>query len=210
MNNINKDLINYIENNIFPSYEKNDSGHNLDHIKYVIERSLKFANTVKGINYDMVYVIASYHDIGDYIDRKNHEKVSAMMLLEDNNLKHFFSSDEIRVMSDAVYDHRASMEGEPRTIYGKIVSSADRNTSIDSILRRTYAYRIKHNPDNDLEHIIEDSRRHIIDKFGNNGYANTKMYFEDLDYKKFLKEVNELTNDKNKFKERYLRVNDLE
>ena len=166
MNNINKDLINYIENNIFPSYEKNDSGHNLDHIKYVIERSLKFANTVKGINYDMVYVIASYHDIGDYIDRKNHEKVSAMMLLEDNNLKHFFSSDEIRVMSEAVYDHRASMEGEPRTIYGKIVSSADRNTSIDSILRRTYAYRIKHNPDNDLEHIIEDSRRHIIDKFG--------------------------------------------
>ena len=81
MNNINKDLINYIENNIFPSYEKNDSGHNLDHIKYVIERSLKFANTVKGINYDMVYVIASYHDIGDSIDRKNHEKASAMMLL---------------------------------------------------------------------------------------------------------------------------------
>lgn len=38
---VNEDLKKYIEENIFPSYEKNDLGHNLDHIKYVINRSLK-------------------------------------------------------------------------------------------------------------------------------------------------------------------------
>ena len=51
---INKELKEYIENNIFPEYNKNDEGHNLDHIKYIIERSLKFAKTVQDINVDMV------------------------------------------------------------------------------------------------------------------------------------------------------------
>ena len=209
MKNVDKDLINYIETNIFPSYEKNDSGHNLEHIKYVIERSMKFASTIKDINYNMVYVIASYHDIGHYIDRKNHEKVSAEMLLEDKNLNNFFSKEEIKIMSEAVYDHRASMEGEPRSIYGKIVSTADRNTSVDSIIKRTYAYRIKHNPDDNIDHIIEDSKKHIIDKFGSNGYANEKVYFEDLDYKRFLKDISLLVSDDKKFRERYLCVNGL-
>lgn len=64
---INKELWKNIEDNIFPSYRKNDLGHNLDHIKYVINRSLKFANEVDNINYDIVYTIAAYHDIGHYI-----------------------------------------------------------------------------------------------------------------------------------------------
>ncbi len=73
----------------------------------------------------MVYTVAAYHDLGHHIDGKNHEKVSAEMLLADENLREFFSEEEIRIMTEAVYDHRASMEGEPRSIYGKIVSSAD-------------------------------------------------------------------------------------
>lgn len=74
---INKELKEYIENNIFPEYNKNDEGHNLDHIKYVIERSLKFAKIVQDINVDMVYTIAVYHDLGNHIDKKNHEKISS-------------------------------------------------------------------------------------------------------------------------------------
>ena len=95
---INNDLQQYIEENIFPSYKKNDLGHNLDHIKYVINRSLSFAQKVNDINYDMVYTIAAYHDIGHYIDAKNHEKVSAEMLLADKNLRRFFTEDEIKIM----------------------------------------------------------------------------------------------------------------
>ncbi len=132
----------------------------------------------------MVYTVAAYHDLGHHIDGKNHEKVSAEMLLADENLREFFSEEEIRIMAEAVYDHRASMEGEPRSIYGKIVSSADRNTDILLPLRRTYSYRISNNPNDSLEKIIEESRKHLINKFGNSGYANEKMYFEDLDYKK--------------------------
>ena len=66
---VNESLKKYIEEVIFPQYELNDMGHNIDHIRYVIERSLKFAKQVVSINYDMVYVIASYHDIAHHIDK---------------------------------------------------------------------------------------------------------------------------------------------
>ena len=206
---INKKLQDYIEKNIFPSYKKNDLGHNLDHIKYVINRSLKFASEVDGINFDMVYTIAAYHDIGHYIDAKNHEKISAEMLLADENLKKFFTEEEIKIMSEAVYDHRASLEGEPRSIYGKIVSSADRNTLVEVPLKRTYAYRLEHNHNDSLEDVIEESRQHVINKFGKKGYATEKMYFEDLDYKKFLQDISTLAENKDEFRRRYMEENGL-
>lgn len=206
---IDTNLKNYIEKNIFPSYQKNDLGHNLDHIKYVIERSLKFASEVDEINYNMVYTIAAYHDIGHYIDAKNHEKVSAEMLLADKNLRRFFTEDEIKIMSEAVYDHRASLDGIPRSIYGKIVSSADRNVLVDEPLKRTYSYRLEHNPNSSLDEIIEESRKHIIDKFGKKGYAKEKMYFEDLDYKKFLEEISALAENKEEFRKRFMEANEL-
>ena len=195
---INQEIKKYIENTIFPSYKKNDLGHNLDHIRYVIDRSLKFASNQDDINYDMVYVIAAYH-----------EKVSADMLLEDINLRKFFTEDEIQTMAEAIYDHRASLEGEPRSIYGKIVSSADRNTLVEVPLKRTYAYRVEHNPTDTLDEIIEESRQHIINKFGKKGYAAEKMYFEDLDYKKFLEEISVLAEDEVEFKRRFMEVNGL-
>ncbi len=206
---LNKDLQKYIEENIFPSYSKNDLGHNLDHIKYVINRSLKFANEVKDINYDMVYTIAAYHDIGHFIDAKNHEKISANMLSDDKNLRNFFSENEIKIMSEAVYDHRASMEGDPRSIYGKIVSSADRNTLVEVPLKRTYAYRLKHFPNYTFDQIIEESRQHIINKFGKKGYATEKMYFEDKDYQKFLEDISLLAENKEEFKKKYCEVNNI-
>lgn len=206
---INQDLIKYIEINIFPSYEKNDIGHNLEHINYVIRRSFNFAKKIDNINFDMVYVIAAYHDIGHYIDAKNHEKISSDMLVADNNLRNFFTDEQIKIMSEAVYDHRASLNKEPRSIYGKIISSADRNTSVDSILRRSYEYSIKHNPYYSLEKIIDECRNHIIDKFGDNGYATEKMYFEDKEYKQFLVDVSELVSNFICFRNEFLRVNNL-
>ena len=206
---IDEKLQKYIENNIFPSYARNDQGHNLDHIDYVINRSLKFAKNIKKINYDMVYTIAAYHDLGHYIDAKNHEKVSAEILTKDRNLKKFFNNEQIKIMSEAVYDHRASMNGEPRSIYGKIVSSADRNTLIEGPLKRTYAYRKQHRPNAPLEETIEESRQHIINKFGKKGYAKGKMYFEDLDYQKFLEDISALAENEQEFKKKYLEVNNL-
>ena len=206
---INKDLKKYIEEHIFPEYNKNDAGHDVNRVKHVIERSLRFAEQFEDINYDMVYTIAAYHDIGHHIDAKHHEIVSGDMLLADENLKEFFSKDEIKIMAEAVYDHRASSSKEPRSIYGKIVASADRVTRVEDALSMTYAYRVTNSPDSTLEEMIEDSRQHLIDKFGKDGYSNEKMYVEDLEFKKFIKDISELANNKEEFRRKYIEVNKI-
>jgi uncharacterized protein len=206
---INKALKEYIEEYILPCYERNEAGHGINHINYVINRSFIFANRVDNINLNMVYVIAAYHDIGHYIDAKNHEKVSAEMLLADKHLKEFFTDEEIRIMADAVYDHRSKLEGKPRTVYGEIVASADKNVLITQPLERTYSYRVEHSPSSTLDEIIEESRQHLLDKFGTMGYATTKMYFEDLYYKKFLEDITRLAQDRDKFRKKYMEVNGL-
>ena len=192
-----------------PRNDLNDEGHNREHVNYVRRRSKKFASNIDGINMDMVDTIAVYHDVGHSIDAKNHEKVSASILASDKNLREFFSEEEIKVMAEAVEDHRASKNSEPRSIYGRIVSSADRNTSVDQVLKRTYSYRLKHMPDASIDEIIEESRKHAIDKFGVEGYAVDKMYFSDDEYEVFLKKIQELAGDLEGFRRRYIEVNEI-
>ena len=194
---INENLKKYIEENVFPEYSKNEPAHNIEHIKYVISRSFKFADTVPNINYNMVYTIAAYHDIGHHIDSKRHEMISGEIMSKDENLKKFFSKEELNVIKEAIEDHRASSDHEPRSIYGKIVSTADRNNTVESCLRRSYTYNKKLHPEYNDEQIFEDCHFHLNDKFGENGYA--KFFFKDEEYEKFLTDIRKLLSDKNKF-----------
>lgn len=194
---INENLKEYIEENVFPEYSKNEPAHNIEHIKYVINRSFKFADTVPNINYDMVYTIAAYHDIGHHIDPKKHEIISGEIMSKDENLKKFFSVEELKIIKEAIEDHRASSNHEPRSVYGKIVSTADRNNTVEACLRRSYSYNKKLHPEYNDEQIFEDCHFHLNDKFGENGYA--KFFFKDEEYEKFLTEIRELLSDKNKF-----------
>ena len=191
---INNELKNYIKENIFPEYSKNEPAHNIEHIKYVINRSFKFANTVPDINYDMVYTIAAYHDIGHHIDSQKHEIISGEIMSKDENLKKFFSQEELKVIKEAIEDHRASSDHEPRSIYGKIVSTADRNITIEDCLSRTYTYGKKLNPSASDEELYLRAHDVLIKKFGENGYA--KFFFKDEEYEKFLKDIRELLSNK--------------
>ena len=195
--NINKELKEYIEKNIFPEYSKNETAHNIDHIKYVISRSFKFADTVPNINYDMVYTIAAYHDIGHHINPKTHELLSAEIMYNDNKLKEFFNDEERIIIKEAIEDHRASSNHEPRSIYGKIVSTADRNNTVEACLRRSYSYNKKLHPEYNDEQIFEDCYYHLNEKFGESGYA--KFFFKDEEYEKFLIDIRKLLSDKKKF-----------
>ena len=194
---INEDLKKYIEENIFPVYSKNEPAHNIEHIKYVISRSFKFADTVPNINYNMVYTIAAYHDIGHHIDSKRHEMISGEIMSKDENLKKFFSKEELNVIKEAIEDHRASSDHEPRSIYGKIVSTADRNNTVESCLRRSYTYGKKLEPNFTDEELFERAYKHLNMKFGENGYA--KFFFKDEEYENFLKDIRELLSDKKRF-----------
>lgn len=163
---IRNELKEYIENNIFPKYSLNESAHGIEHIKDVIEKSLKFANSEKDVNDEMAYVVAAYHDIGHHIDAKNHEKVSAEIFINDKNLRKYFDENQMKIMKEAIEDHRASSDHEPRNIYGKIVSSADRNTDVDTSIKRSLTYNKEHSPELTEDELIETVRQHLISKFG--------------------------------------------
>lgn len=206
---IRDDLKKYIKELINYHYNINDKGHGVEHAEYVINRSLKFANEINDINYEMVYVIAAYHDVAHHIDAKNHEVLSAQMLIKDEKLKKYFTDEQIKIMSEAVEDHRSSLETEPRSIYGKIVSSADRNTSVEVTLKRCYSYNKKHSQNLMENEVIEKCRRFLLEKFGEDGYARSKIYFDDKEYEKYLYDITELALNSEKFSMEIKRVNGI-
>ena len=203
------ELIKYIEQIVNYHYNLNDKGHGVEHAKYVINRSFEFAYQVESINLEMVYVIAAYHDVAHHIDVKKHETISAKMLMEDKKLKDFFTDEQIKIMSEAVEDHRSSMETEPKSIYGKIVSSADRNTSVEVTLKRCYSYNRRHFSELKESEIIEECRKFLLKKFGINGYAGSKMFFDDKEYKKHLDDITDLALDSDKFAVEIKKVNEI-
>ncbi len=207
---INKQLKQYIENQVLPVYEKNEQGHGIEHIKYVVRRSLEFASQIEDINLDMVYTIASFHDIGHHIDAKNHEIVSADIFVEDKNIYEYFTEDEIQIIFEAIQDHRASGDHEPRSIYGKIVSTADRRTDIDNVMTTMYTYGLKNRPNQTLKQNIEDAYSHICRKFAYGGYAISKMYFKDKEFDKMVEQAEYFKNNKDEFIKYYCDINKID
>lgn len=193
---LNEELKIYIENNVFPQYDKNENGHKIDHINYVINRCFELCKD-KDIDFNMLFTIAAYHDIGYHIDSTNHEIISAQIMYEDENLKNFFDEKQLKIMKEAIEDHRASLDREPRSIYGKLVSSADRNINVDESLRRIYFYSIEHFNELNEDETIEECYKHTLKKFGKNGYAN--FFLEDEKYENYLKELRYLLNNKEEF-----------
>ena len=202
---VNQDLKVYIEAKIFPEYELNDKGHNLVHINNVLSRAFEISKKYE-VDENMLYAVVCYHDIACHIDRETHEILSAERLYADEELKQFFSDEQIEIMRDAVIDHRSSLEYVPRNIYGKILSSADRKVDIDDYMRASMGFQKNKEPNSTDDELIEHSYLHAIKKFGRNGYAVKKFYVEDDKYEKFLKELQDLIDNKPEFIERAKKV----
>ena len=180
---INAAIKSYVELNIIPIYRTFDKAHNLEHIGKVIANSLAIACDYE-VDINKVYVIAAYHDIGLSQGREYHEKTSAAFLLSDTKLKEWFSDNDLVMMSQAVEDHRASNDYEPRSIYGKIISEADRDIEYLTILRRTIQYSLKNYPSYNIEQHFIRTYEHIRDKYGEGGYLklwlNTELSRKNL------------------------------
>ena len=96
------------------------------HTSYYVASLMKEECGVDGIG----------HDIGDHIDRDNHEIVSAKIMMEDEKLDEFFNADEKEIIKQVIEDHRASKGKIPRSIYGKILASADKNVEVSGYFTR--------------------------------------------------------------------------
>lgn len=201
---INKELIQYIENEVFPLYDRNEEGHGIKHIKTVIERSLKFARK-NNVDLDIAYTVAAYHDIGHYIDRKRHEIISAEIFMEDEKVKKWFSDEQRNIIKEAIEDHRASSNHKPRSIYGMIISTADRTIAdIDNSIRRAYLYGKRNYIGLSEEEQIERVYSHLTEKYGENGYA--KVYLEDEQFDKAIAELRKDLLNKQEFIKRIKKV----
>lgn len=197
---INGDLKKYIEKSVLPLYDTNIAGHGREHIEFVIERSFELAREFDlDVDLNMVYVIAVFHDIGYKEDPDNHEEVSSRIFKEDEVMPKYFTAEQIDIMADAIVDHRASLEYEARSVYGKLVSSADREISVHNMLKRSILFQAaKHKDENpSLEQVIDYSYKKLSSKYGKGGYA--KMYFPDEKYKNYLSTMQDILSDKEKF-----------
>ena len=159
----------YIEQSILPQYEAFDGGHKRDHAEAVISESIELARA-HGADVQMAYVIAAYHDLGLRFDREKHHIHSGEILMADETLRQWFTEEQLRVMRDAVEDHRASSKNPPRTIYGAIVAEADRQIDPITVIHRTMAYSAKLYPDGDFEQLYERSKEHLLEKYAEGGY----------------------------------------
>ena len=195
---VNNKLKEYVEKNIFPLYEKNYIGDGLDRINYVIKRSeIIIKENNLEVDNDVLYTAISYHDIRKNNEEKNHEIISGEIMFNDEFLKNYFSLEQRKNIKEAIEDQRANTDREPRNIYGKILSSASRNSNVEQCLKRSYCYGKKKNSNLSDEELFEGAYEALSNKFGKNGYA--KFYFKDSTYEQFLLDIRKLLSDKNIF-----------
>ena len=179
------DIRNYVETNIIPCYDSYDKAHSRSHILTVINQSMELFRklSAKGehgpdglpLSPDMVYVIAAYHDLGVCEGREMHHIVSGRMLAEDTALCKWFSPGQISIMKEAVEDHRSSGKSWPRSIYGRIVSEADKTIDFDTVFSRAILYARAHFPELSDEGIFTKSYGHLREKYGDGGYMRLQF-----------------------------------
>lgn len=163
------DLVDYVESNILPKYASFDPAHNLSHVTRVIRRSLSLAHTI-GADINMVYTVAAYHDIGMSGPRAIHHITSGKILAADHRLRRWFSEEQIKIMKEAVEDHRASASHAPRSIYGKIVAEADRDLNPEIVIRRTIQFGLANYPQLAQEQQWLRFNEHMNNKYSIQGY----------------------------------------
>ncbi len=158
-----------LKERILDIYDTFDKGHNRVHVLEVIEASMALAKNFE-VNDEMVYVAALYHDIGIAQDRATHHLISAQIFVNDTEVTRYFTEEQISIIAEAIEDHRASSKTEPRSIYGKILSSADRIIEPDTIILRSYYHSKKHFPNHSFTEHINIIYEHVINKYGEDGY----------------------------------------
>ena len=163
------DLVEFIETKILPQYAAFDAAHNMEHVTRVIRHSLELVK-ITGADINMVYTIAAYHDLGMSGPRAVHHLTGGKILATDARLRKWFSSEQLKVMREAVEDHRASASRSPRSIYGKIVAEADRDLDTDIVIRRTIQFGLANYPELDYEGQYRRFKEHMDNKYSKDGY----------------------------------------
>ena len=188
-NNPSLDLVEFIETQILPQYAAFDKAHNMEHVTRVIRASLDLARKT-GADIDMAYAIAAYNDLGLSGPRAIHHLTSGKILMGDARLKRWFSAEQLKLMKEAVEDHRASASRAPRSIYGKIVAEADRDIEPETVIRRTIQYGLSNYPELNDEGHWQRFMQHMDEKYSVNGYI--RLWIQGSENERKLNELRQL------------------
>ncbi len=201
--NVSLDLMEFVEKNILPRYAAFDKAHNLTHINRVISRSLELASKI-GADADMAYAIAAYHDLGLEGPRAVHHLTSGKILAADQRLQKWFTKEQLKIMKEAVEDHRASTSHTPRSLYGKIVAEADRDLEPSIVFRRTVEYGIDHYPEKNKEEQWQRFLSHMENKYSSHGYI--RLWLPNSPNEQNLKRIRELISAPQLLREEFDRI----
>lgn len=204
-NQVDLTLMEFVEKQILPRYTAFGESHGLYHVTRVIKNSLELARML-GADINMTYTIAAYHDLGMEGPRAIHHITSGKILTADARLKKWFSPEQIKIMREAVEDHRASASHAPRSIYGKIVAESDRDIDIDTVFTRAIQYGIEHDPDKDKEWQFKRFDSHMEEKYSNNGYI--KLWIPHSPNEKKLKELRDIIVNKELLRQYFDKIYD--
>ena len=182
--------------------DKADKAHDLDHIVWVVNNGLTLIERMDELKPFRTEVLLGClcHDIGCFISRENHHNDSADLLQQER--EHLQGIDLDLVLS-AIRKHRASFKGTRNHIVEDAIATADRGEpSFNGYMKRCCDFHTKGVDPRLTENGIQDLRdavkAHMIDKFGDNGYAYVtapKMWTEA--YTKEIEQMKKLIkNDK--------------
>lgn len=202
-----KILVDYIEAEIIPRYAAFDRAHGIDHVRTVIEQSLALAANYD-VDLDLVYAIAAFHDTGLAQGREWHHIASAEILASDETMMQWFTNEQLAVMCEAVEEHRASSDHEPRTIYGRIVAEADRVIDPETIIRRTVQYGLANYPELDRKGHFDRCMEHLRQKYAEGGYL--RLWIPESDNARRLEALRTLIGDPQRLREVFDAVFDAE
>ena len=206
-NNVNLDLMAFIEQNILPKYNEFGLSHGLGHVQHVIRGSLELAKRM-GADVNMAYTVAAYHDIGMSGPRAIHHLTGGKILAADARLKRWFSPEQIRIMREAVEDHRASASHSPRSIYGKIVAEADRDLDPEHVFRRAVQFGLENEPGKNREEQWHRFLAHLQEKYSNTGYI--KLWIPNSPNEQHLKAIRSIIEDPDKLRQQFDNLYDEE
>ncbi len=190
---VNLEIMNFVEREILPRYNAFGHSHGMCHAQRVIKNSLELVAST-GADTDMVYVIAAYHDLGMAGPRAVHHITGGKILASDARLRRWFSAEQIRIMKEAVEDHRASASHAPRSIYGMIVAEADRDLEPAVVFERAIEFGLENYPMLDTGEQWRRFDSHMEEKYGPNGYI--KLWIPNSPNERRIKALREIIGDK--------------
>lgn len=165
-------------------YANVDAGHGLPHVYAVTHNAKYLAAKYYPEAPHVVSRAAFLHDIGNSVNREQHEIIGAQIAEKNPKLLAGLTDPQADQVLEAIRQHRSST-GNPQHIVGQIVSDADRMSDVRLTpeqaslhsLHRAILYGQHHHPElTDVQH-VERAIRHIRKKYGDPTAPGRRVYF---------------------------------